>query len=398
MLPEKKPVAIHAAAVSYSRLWGKAGERWDTTHIPDFIGAGYKSGMAPIPEFPTGVNVTDFGAIGDGMSDNTEAFRQAIAACGPHKAVFIPPGTYLLSDTLQIKKSNICLTGKREDPAVLYFSKGIENLYPLYNRTGNKKTIWSWSGAMILFTGRASNAGIANLKIAFPDSAWAGHNFHERGYNGIGFANGVHDAWIKNVTITGADVGIWIGSKAHHITAEDWVLDFGTARGAKRRNGHHGVVVYGSSNLFQDFKIKGRFQHDITVTMSNAVYNVFRSGAGQDLSIDHHSHNTFKNLFTNLHAGAGTRLYESGGQAPRGVCFQETFWNITAAAEMGYPDEMDDFFVHSGKNVCVGIKTKRASVLGDRYGNWFETIDPDKLRPKDLYLAQRARLNKTMVR
>jgi polygalacturonase len=79
----------------------------------------------------------------DGITDNTQAIQQAIAACAPGKAVFISPGTHLLSYTLQIKRSNICLTGKKKDPAVLYFSKGIENLYPLYNYTGNKKTIWS---------------------------------------------------------------------------------------------------------------------------------------------------------------------------------------------------------------------------------------------------------------
>jgi hypothetical protein len=242
---------------------------------------------------------------------------------------------------------------------------------------------------MIRFAGKISNVGISNIHILFPDSAWAGHNFHERGYNGIAFGNGVRNGWAKGITITGADLGIWIAGRASHITVENWVLNFGPVRGAKKYNGHQGVNVNGGYNLLQDFKIKGQFAHDLSIESNKAMYNVFRSGIGANINIDHHNHGQSKNLFTNLNVGAGNRLYQSGGKdTPRGICTGETFWNITAVQPMGYPDEKDKGVKHSTGNVCVGIKTKRASVLGDAYGNWFESIAPTDLYPQDLYRAQ----------
>lgn len=372
----------------YSQLWGEHGESWDTTKIPDFTHAGYRGGE-PVPDFKKGATVTDFGAVADGATDNTDAFRKAIAACAPDEAVYIPSGTYLLRDTLLITKSNISLVSDAEKPAVLFFEKGLEELYPDFNSKESAKTKWSWSGAVILFAGKIHNVGISNLDITFPDSAWAGHNFHERGYNGIGFGRHVADGWVNNVTITGADVGIWIEASANHITADKLTLAFGPVRGAKALNGHHGLNVYGSYNLIENFAIKGQFLHDLTVSGATATYNVFHSGSCDDLFIDHHTHEPSRNLFTNLNAGAGTNLYRSGGtDQPAGLCFQETFWNITADKDMDYPDEKDKGAKHSSNNVCVGIRTNRSSALGDANGNWFETIAPADLYPKDLYLAQ----------
>lgn len=55
-------------------------------------------------------DVTDFGAVGDGICDSTEAFQKAIDSAGEIKgAVTVPPGVYLCS-TLYMKPS-VCLMG-----------------------------------------------------------------------------------------------------------------------------------------------------------------------------------------------------------------------------------------------------------------------------------------------
>jgi hypothetical protein len=376
-------------AQTYSRLWGKNGELWDKKRIPDFTNAGYKSGQVSIPDFKAGVNVKDFGAVGDSLTDNTIAFRKAIAACGHSKAVFIPAGVYLITDTLQIRKSNIVLRGDKKGGTTIYFSKGIEELYPNYNQQNKNQTKWSWSGAMILFTDSSGNSGIEDLTVKFPDVQWVSHNFHEPGYNGVGFTNGAHNGWIRNVSFTNTDLAIWIGHSAHHITAENWVLNFDANRLSGKLNGHHGVNIYGGYNLLQDFEIKGKYQHDLSVESTNSIYNVFRNGKGKDICIDHHNHAQSNNLFTNIDAGAGTRIYFSGGNTtPRGICFKETFWNITAQKEMPYCNQYDRLDKHASDNVCVGIKNNLPSQSGDQYGNWFETIDPSELYPRDLYIAQ----------
>lgn len=51
------------------------------------------------------VNVKDFGAVGDGVHDDTVAFNSAMA--GGNKTVFIPRGTYLVTDTVNIESSTI---------------------------------------------------------------------------------------------------------------------------------------------------------------------------------------------------------------------------------------------------------------------------------------------------
>ena len=45
------------------------------------------------------VSVKDYGAVGDGSTDDTTAFRNAASAAGTG-AVYVPPGTYLLSDSV----------------------------------------------------------------------------------------------------------------------------------------------------------------------------------------------------------------------------------------------------------------------------------------------------------
>ena len=65
--------------------------------------------MTPIPkkDFPdlppqsSWVNVVDLGAKGDGAADDTAVFRKAIAE---HKAIYVPQGSYRISDTLTLAR------------------------------------------------------------------------------------------------------------------------------------------------------------------------------------------------------------------------------------------------------------------------------------------------------
>ena len=48
------------------------------------------------------VNVTDFGARGDGETDDTAAFVQAIEAAGSGGTVRVPFGKYVITDSLYL--------------------------------------------------------------------------------------------------------------------------------------------------------------------------------------------------------------------------------------------------------------------------------------------------------
>lgn len=63
-----------------------------------------------IPAVPTAVSVLDFGASGDGVTDDAAAIQKAIAAVTAPGAVGIPPGTYLLRSPL-VMRSGVVLRG-----------------------------------------------------------------------------------------------------------------------------------------------------------------------------------------------------------------------------------------------------------------------------------------------
>jgi sugar lactone lactonase YvrE len=59
-----------------------------------------KSDLQPLPPGDTWANVRSLGAKGDGVTDDTAAFRKAIAE---HRAIYVPSGFYVISDTLTLK-------------------------------------------------------------------------------------------------------------------------------------------------------------------------------------------------------------------------------------------------------------------------------------------------------
>ncbi len=78
---------------------------------PDFIA----SGIGAVPramniKMADMVSVKDFGAVGDGLTDDTLAFQRALAA---HACVFVPVGVYQISSTLRINDAQmLCGAGQ----------------------------------------------------------------------------------------------------------------------------------------------------------------------------------------------------------------------------------------------------------------------------------------------
>ena len=62
------------------------------------------SDLVALPPADTWVNVRSLGAKGDGVTDDTEVFRRAIAA---HRAIYLPMGYYVISDTLALRPDTV---------------------------------------------------------------------------------------------------------------------------------------------------------------------------------------------------------------------------------------------------------------------------------------------------
>ena len=157
-----------AQAPVHSQLWGERGEHWsDDSQLPDVSFAGYRHGETPIPDYPVIANVRDFGAVGDGEADDTQAFRDAIAAVEPGDggAILVPAGTYRLTDIITLDKSNLVLRGEGTDATTLHFERSLEQIAPRPSRTGHGTTTthYSWSGGLLRIVGRDAGRELATV-------------------------------------------------------------------------------------------------------------------------------------------------------------------------------------------------------------------------------------------
>ncbi len=157
--------AAMSTATAVSELWGSAGEKWSPGGmLPDFSHVGYRGGEVSPPDLPVVNNVRDFGAKGDGVTDDTRAIQAAIDATKAG-AVFVPPGRYLISDFIRITRSGVVLRGAAPDKSVLWFPKGLDELHPREARTttGSLASGYSFDGGFINITGDYGEKTLARI-------------------------------------------------------------------------------------------------------------------------------------------------------------------------------------------------------------------------------------------
>jgi hypothetical protein len=487
--------AAHGA--EHSQLWGSSGELWSpASRLPDFSYAGYQRGERTLPRAAAQANVKDFGARGDGQTDDTDAFRKAVETAAG-KTILVPAGKYVITDFVTIRSSGTVLRGEGPDRSVLYFPKPLEAVKPNLGATtsGRPTSNYSWSGGFVevrgdfskgalsaaaapasrgdlelvvdhpdrfaagdevrlvlrdtpdnslarylyaedsgpvdnlegklsatflarvvavdeagrrvrfdrplrwdvrlawepqLFSAQSDveEVGIEGLAFEFPVTPYEGH-FTEQGYNAIAF-RGVRNCWVRNVAVRHADSGMFV--HGHNVTLSGILIESERRPGPDRNStGHHGVTLSGTDCLLTDFELRTRFIHDITMTRGSAG-NVTMNGRAVDLALDHHRYAPHANLFTNLDAGEGRRLFQSGGGARLGwhCAAWETFWNIRAQQPQRWPGAGSREPWSCSLINLVGLSTQESSTL-DRDGRWFEALSPDRLSPPNLYEAQLGR-------
>jgi hypothetical protein len=143
------------ASAETSKLWGREGELWKPDgRLPDFSYAGYRRGEAPIPDRKPDVCVRDFGAVGDGKTDDTKAFQKAIAASAG-KVILVPAGRYVITDFLRIRSSATVLKGEGREKSILFFPKPLNDVKENWGATtsGRRTSNYSWSGGFVALAG-----------------------------------------------------------------------------------------------------------------------------------------------------------------------------------------------------------------------------------------------------
>ncbi len=106
--------------------------------VPEDRRIEWKPGLLNgIPDYPVSVNVKDFGAVGDGVSDDTQFFINAINAAGAGSAILVPTGIYKITSTIEIDKG-IVLRGEGQENTKLKF---------YFNSGGSCIEIVKWGGS-----------------------------------------------------------------------------------------------------------------------------------------------------------------------------------------------------------------------------------------------------------
>ncbi len=150
-----------------SLLWPDSGASF-VPHkpLPDFSYAGYRRGEVALPERRPEVSVVEFGAKPDDETDDSAAFRRALAESAG-RCIAVPAGRYILSDRLVIETSQTVLQGQGPGRTVLYFTRGLEEIEPRATRTGHgsQTTAWSWSGGLIQIGGEGSPVAGQRVKL-----------------------------------------------------------------------------------------------------------------------------------------------------------------------------------------------------------------------------------------
>ena len=145
--------------------------------------------------YNTVVNVREYGALGNGTTDDTTAIQAAITAAealvlnrftGPGVTVFFPNGTYLISSTLTITTSNIYLVGGSPGGSMLYAPS---STFDLVDFDGSALALYS--------------VGMLNMKTYTPGNATAGAHIRvQRAINSI-FANLQCIGWYDGIVSDG---------------------------------------------------------------------------------------------------------------------------------------------------------------------------------------------------
>jgi len=240
-----------------------------------------------------------------------------------------------------------------------------------------------WQPQVRAFQPTVTECGVENLTFEFPNAPYKGH-FTELGFNAIALQEVAH-CWVRHVRTKNAESGLFISGCFN--TIQDVVLESQREHDRQDCVGHHGISLGGGDNLVTQFDIRTRYIHDITVS-HHCAGNVISSGHGDDLSLDHHRYAPYENLFTDLDAGKGARLWKCGGGAALGkhCAMGGTFWNIRSENPLTYPPPQ---FGPETMNL-VALQTTQPTETQSN-GKWFEAIPPQEILPRNLHRAQLTR-------
>lgn len=151
------------------------GDAFQISYTPPFTGSVATNVGDKLAQT---VSVMDFGAVGDGITDDTVAIQAAMTAANcsvngtQSKSVFFPAGTYLVSSTIDTTPNGSTsipnLLGEGADSTVIQAAPGFGANPIFYQLGGSPNQNSKWSGFSIIGTGAADGQwGIHHINTCF---------------------------------------------------------------------------------------------------------------------------------------------------------------------------------------------------------------------------------------
>ncbi|ESQ81348.1 glycosyl hydrolase family 28-related protein [Asticcacaulis sp. YBE204] len=206
--------------------------------LPDYSYAGYGFGLADLPTGSgTVIDVTTFGAKGDGKTDDSRAVREALAAA--HKTtgkvtLRFPAGRFVLTDILRIERSDFVLegAGRDEGGTTLYFPRPLrlidesQTLKELreYIRKENKRQIEKDRNIDYWFSEYSWSEGF--IRVGIPGTRYAEYLPEYDTPPDVLTTGMTGSKWARDLTVADA-----LGIKVGQIIQIQWFSDKGRDSG-----------------------------------------------------------------------------------------------------------------------------------------------------------------------
>jgi len=154
-------------------------------------------------------NVKAYGAVGNGSTDDTDAIQAAMAAATSGGIIYFPPGTYIISETLNITANNIAFIGAGAGATTIKTASGSEEIGMLTIGNGTD-TIAHITVAKILFKSVSQQTANQAIKLQKAFKTWLYNLRIENQYNALYVFNSTETFFRdSDIRDTANDAVIW---------------------------------------------------------------------------------------------------------------------------------------------------------------------------------------------
>lgn len=154
------------------------------------------------------VNVKDYGAVGDGVANDTAAFQAAAAALTEYSVFYMPAGRYVVYQTVEIVPDNVTIAGHSQQTTRILFGNSTDDLFRI---SGDFIQI---SGFLVQASGVASSGTLFELEKGA--NSYISNLFTDGGYNIINFGTDSGQIFVSDCVLNNNSHNtIYLGAAFH---------------------------------------------------------------------------------------------------------------------------------------------------------------------------------------